>query len=527
MVRFGRAAAITVAGALLVAACGSGGGSADDDGSPTRREHPSASSSHSAEGPSDRARATVALPASLTGQQLHWGPCKASDGGAAPGGGWQCSTMKAPMDYAKPDGKTIGIALIRARSTGHGSRIGSLVFNFGGPGGSGVSLLPPFAGMYGALQERYDLVSFDPRGVGASEGLRCRSDRQIQAAESVDLSPDTSAEEKAFFHDAADFGAGCARAAGPLLSHLSTAETARDMDLLRHLLGDDKLHYFGISYGTELGGVYAHLFPQHVGRLLLDAVVDPTADSMTQEKNQTRGFQRALDNYLTSTGQNADKGTEKIADLLKRLDAKPLPTSGGRKLTQSLAVLGISGSLYSKQSWQQLTEALRLAEEGDGTTLLRLADAYNERTAAGHYSTQSHAQRAISCLDSKERDTPARAKQELSAFRAISPVFGDLMAWDSAGWCHDWPVPGLEDTPAVSAPGAPPVLVVGNTGDPATPYEGARKMADELGKGVGIELTWKGQGHGAYGSGSSCVDGTVNAYLIDGKVPEDGKVCAS
>lgn len=430
-----------------------------------------------------------------------------------------------PLDYAKPDGETIGLALIRAKATG-GDRIGSLLFNFGGPGQSGISVMPSYAGMVSALRERYDLVSWDPRGVGASEGVRCRSDKEIQVAESVDPSPDDAAEEKAYFRDAADFGKGCEKSAGKLLAHVSTTDSARDMDLMRQVLGDTKTHYFGISYGTELGGVYAHLFPKNVGRLILDAVVDPSADTVGHAKNQARGFQRALDDYLKSTGQDPDQGSRKISALLKRIDAAPLPTSSGRKLTQGLAVTGLVLPLYSKQSWPALTSALDAAEQGDGSDLLALSDGYNDRDASGHYGTTTHAQRVISCLDDKQRPTAAQTRNLLPEFRKISPVFGEFMGWDTAGWCHDWPVAGQYDTPEVGAPGAAPVLVVGNTGDPATPYEGTRKMADELGKGVGVVLTWKGEGHGAYGSGSDCVDSTVNAYLLDGTVPRDGKVCS-
>ncbi|MGW1023084.1 alpha/beta hydrolase [Streptomyces sp. NPDC002577] len=516
MPRFVRSAALAAA-TLLVAGCS--GGAAD--GGATDDSKPSAAASSPTAGSTG-----TDLPASLTSQKLDWGRCKATADAAAPGGDWQCATLRVPLDYAKPDGETIGIALIRARSTDEGKRIGSLLFNFGGPGGSGVSMLPSFADEYDTLRKRYDLVSFDPRGVAASEGVRCRSDKDLQTAESVDLTPDTAAEEQRYFKDAADFGAGCERDAGKLLAHVSTDEAARDMDLMRQVLGDDKLHYFGISYGTELGGVYAHLFPKNTGRLVLDAVVDPTVGAVGHSENQTRGFQRALDNYLKSTGQDPKQGTEKIAALLKGIDAKPLPTSSDRELNQSLAIIGITVTLYSQASWPALTSALQAAEAGDGSQLLALADLYDERDSSGHYGTQSHSQRAISCLDDKERPTPEEAEQRLAQFRKISPVFGPFLGWDTAGWCHDWPVQGLHDTTEVSAPGAAPILVVGNTGDPATPYEGARKMADELGKGVGVELTWKGQGHGAYGSGSDCVDGTVNDYLLDGTVPKDGKVCS-
>ena len=517
MARFVRCAALGAATALLVAGCSSGSSS---DGKSDDETSAAASPSSGSSG------TTAALPSSLTGQKLDWGGCKATSDSPAPGSDWQCATLKVPLDWSKPEGETIGLALIREKARG-GKRIGSLVFNFGGPGGSGVSMMPTYASTVSTLREHYDLVSWDPRGVGGSEGVRCRSDRAIQAAEDVDATPDTPAEEKAYFQDAATFGQGCEKAAGKLLAHVSTTDTARDMDLMRQVLGDTKMHYFGISYGTELGGVYAHLFPRNVGRLILDAVVDPSADTVGQAENQTRGFQRALDDYLKSTGQDPKQGTQKIADLVKGLDAKPLPTSSGRKLTQSLALTGIVLPLYSKEGWPTLTSALNAAEQGDGSELLALADGYNERDASGHYATTTHSQRVISCLDDKQRPTAEETKKRLPAFEKISPVFGDFLGWDTAGWCHNWPVAGQFDTPEVSASGAAPILVVGNTGDPATPYEGARKMADELGKGVGVELTWKGEGHGAYGSGSDCVDATVDAYLLKGSVPKDGKVCAS
>jgi pimeloyl-ACP methyl ester carboxylesterase len=515
MSRFVRWTAATAA-VLLVAGCSNGTSKSGDDKGSGAVTPPSATSS---------SRASPTLPASLTSQKLDWSRCEGTSDSPTPGSDWQCATLKVPLDYAKPGGETIGLALIRAKATG-GNRIGSLLFNFGGPGQSGISVMPSYAGTVSALRERYDLVSWDPRGVGASEGVRCRGDKEIQAAESVDPSPDDAAEEAAFFQDAAAFGKGCEKSAGKLLAHVSTTDSARDMDLMRQVLGDTKTHYFGISYGTELGGVYAHLFPRNVGRLILDAVVDPSADMVGHAENQARGFQRALDDYLRSTGQDPEGGSRKISTLLKRIDAEPLPTSSGRKLTQGLAVTGLVLPLYSKQSWPALTSALDAAEQGDGSDLLALSDGYNDRDASGHYGTTTHAQRVISCLDDKQRPTAAQTRKLLPEFRKISPVFGEFMGWDTAGWCHDWPVAGQYDTPEVGAPGAAPVLVVGNTGDPATPYEGTRKMADELGKGVGVVLTWKGEGHGAYGSGSDCVDSTVNAYLLDGTVPRDGKVCA-
>lgn len=513
MARLVRWTALTAAAALLTAGCS--GGSSDEG-----REEGGRSSA----GPS--AAAPSGVPEALASQSLDWGRCEGTADSPAPGGDWRCATLKAPLDWSEPDGETIDLALIRAEAKGE-KRVGSLLFNFGGPGGSGVSMMPSYGESVSSLHERYDLVSWDPRGVAASEGVRCRSDEAIDAAETVDSTPDTATEEQAYLKDAADFGKGCQKAAGKLMAHVSTTDTARDMDLMRHVLGDERMHYFGISYGTELGGVYAHLFPKRVGRMILDAVVDPGADTMGHAENQARGFQRALDDYLKSTGQEPGEGSRKIAALLERLDAEPLSTSSpGRKLTQTLALTGIVLPLYSKASWPALTSALAAAEEGDGSELLALADGYNERDDSGRYGTTTHSQRVISCLDDKQRPTAEETKALLPRFEKVSPVFGAFLGWDTAGWCHDWPVPGQHRTPEVSAAGAAPILVVGNTGDPATPYEGARRMADELGKDIGVMLTWKGEGHGAYGSGSDCVDSAVDAYLLKGTVPEDGKVCS-
>ncbi|MEU1470679.1 alpha/beta hydrolase [Streptomyces sp. NPDC005761] len=524
MVAYGRAGALAAAALLLTGVLAGCEDAADDKpGRPGDRTTASAASPSAA--PSADASGKP-LPAALTSQRLAWKRCKAPEGGTAPGSAWRCTTVRVPLDYAKPDGDTIGIALIRKEARDKGRRLGSMLFNFGGPGGSGVSTLPRAAGSYGALNTRYDLVSFDPRGVAGSAGVRCRTDREQESSyRKIDMTPDTAAEEAAFMKDGAGFGAGCEKRSGKVLPFVGTTSAARDMDLIREVLGDRKLTYFGMSYGTELGGTYAHLFPKHVGRTVFDAVVDPTADTTGHARNQTTGFQRALENYLKDRGQDPRAGTRRIAALLKRIDAKPLPTGTGRELNESLAITGIVLPLYSKDSWPVLTQALDEAEGGKGSLLLQLADSYNGRDENGHYDTQNHSQRAISCADTKARPTAAEARALLPEFRKLSPVFGPFLAWDTAGWCADWPVAGEHDTPEASAPGAGPILVVGTTGDPATPYEGARRMADELGKGVGVLLTNKGEGHGAYG-GNSCVTSTVDAYFLDGKVPADGKTCS-
>ncbi|MFI6641416.1 alpha/beta hydrolase [Streptomyces sp. NPDC050504] len=518
------AAALLVVG--FVAGCSTDG---DDKGDKNDKAGATAASksarpSAQAPAPSPAAPGAAALPAALTGQKPDWRRCEAPEGGEAPGSEWRCATVEVPLDYAKPSGETIRIALIRKEATDKGARIGSMLFNFGGPGGSGVGALPRI-NRYGKLGTRYDLVSFDPRGVAASAGVRCRDDaEQEKSFAGVDFTPDDPAEEAAFMKDGADFGKGCARRSGKVLPHVGTSNAARDMDLIRTVLGDEKLNYFGISYGTQLGGTYAHLFPRNVGRTVLDAVVDPTADAIGHARNQATGFQRALDNYLKDKGEDPEAGTARIERLLKRIDAKPLPTDSGRELSESLAVTGIVLPLYSKDNWPYLTSALRAAENGRGDGLLRLADSYNGRGDDGTYDTQNHSQRSISCADSKLRPTVAEARALLPEFRGISPVFGPFLAWDTAGWCADWPVAGERATPEASTKGAGPVLVIGTTGDPATPYEGARRMAEELGAGVGVLISNKGEGHGSYGV-SDCVTGTVDAYFLEGKVPASGKTC--
>ncbi|MEU6281212.1 alpha/beta hydrolase [Streptomyces sp. NPDC047028] len=480
----------------------------------------------------------------LTEQKLDWKDCpapsEAEGGGDSPsplpgGGQWQCATMKAPLDWSRPKGDTIDLALIRARSDGGADRrIGSLVFNFGGPGGSGVSTLPAFGEDYAALRTRYDLVSFDPRGVGRSAPVKCESDSQLDAYFQQDATPDDSAERAQLLKRTKDFNTACEKHSKEILPHVRTTDAARDMDLMRQVLGDDKLHYFGISYGTELGGVYAHLFPQHVGRLVLDAVVDPTQDPEQSALGQAKGFQLALDNFAedcTSKATDCPLGAtpedvkNRIAKLLKDLEKKPIPGIFPRELTQTAATNGIAQSLYSKDFWEYLTEGLQQAYDGDGKILMLLSDSMNGRDQNGEYSNITAANIAINCSDEKQRYTTDDVQRKLPDFRAASPLFGDYLAWGMVS-CTDWAVPGAADHPDVSAPGAAPILVVGNTGDPATPYEGAKKMVDALGKGVAVELTYKGQGHGAYDSKNKCVQGAVNGYLLDGKVPKAGTVCS-
>ncbi|MET9961236.1 alpha/beta hydrolase [Streptomyces sp. NPDC006326] len=469
---------------------------------------------------------------------LKWGECGAptvaQGGGQAPPKDWQCATLYVPLDYAKPEGETIPIALIRAPARDKGKRIGSLVFNFGGPGGSGISTLPGAAKEYEALRARYDLVSFDPRGVGRSAPVECEDDKQLDAYYAQDSTPDTPEEEADFVDNIKKYQQACKTKSGKVLPYVGTENAARDLDRIRQALGDEKLYYFGISYGTELGGVYAHLFPKNIGRAVFDAVVDPTKTAEEGSLGQAKGFQLALGNFAQDCvdrgeacriqGSTAEEIEANILKLQKDLAAKPIPGLGGRMLTDSAATNGIAQALYSQELWPLLEQGVDEAEGGQGQLLMALSDALNGRDQQGHYSNIGAANAAINCADSKDRFTLEQTRSKLPDFRAASPVFGDFLGWALMS-CTGWPVPGAWETPDVSAPGAAPILVIGNTGDPATPYEGARKMVERLGSGVGVELTYKGEGHGAYNSGDKCVQQAVNSYLLDGKVPGANTVC--
>ncbi|GGX06047.1 proteinase [Streptomyces malachitofuscus] len=492
---------------------------------------PSASSEGGDAPGRDGGRATnppPGLPAAFTtGQRLDWSACPAPSGaqgdGDAPGDGWQCATMKAPLDYERPGRDTIDVAMIRKRATGpERRRIGSLLLNFGGPGQSGVVGLPGFASDYAALGESYDLVSFDPRGVGGTAPVIC-GERQYEGA------------------------AACEKHSGELLPHVGTSHTARDMDLMRYLLGDEQLHYLGVSYGTRLGGVYAHLFPRNVGRLVLEAPVDPTLDRQQEELSQVKAVQGAFDRFAAHcarayddcpTGSGREEARQRVAELLDGLEEKPAPTDGGEELDDSLAAHAIANTLDSgKEGWKPLAKALReVMERGDGTALMETAydhgpdtQARGTRAGAGARAGASggngtSAFVAITCADSDLRPDSGEAEAMAQRMEAASPVFGRrLLTGDYL--CYEWPYDGESATPDVGADGAAPILVVANTGDPTTPYEGARRMAAELGKGVGVLLTVREEGHGSYPF-NRCATHTVDTYLLHGTTPPAGTTCS-
>lgn len=489
--------------------------------------------------PSGAAGAGAASPAQ---ERPTWTTCpapsQAQGGGKAPGTGWTCATLNVPLDYAKPGGKTIPLALIRHRATGPGKRIGSLIYNFGGPGGSGVDTLPGFMPTFAKLNTRYDLVSFDPRGVGNSAPVHCLTGPETDAFNAVDSTPDTPAEVRRWMDATRNFAAHCAKKSGPLLPYLTTTNVARDLDRIRAAVGDRKLNYYGFSYGTELGATYAHLFPRMVGRAVLDGVMHPDKDFTQGALYQLKGFQLALDHfarscvaatYLCPLHRSTPEGVEKVlTGLVAGLEKHPAAAAGGRTLNDSLALTAIEGALYSPASgWPRMAIAVAgYLRTHNPAALLMMADSMTGRDAKGHYSNSNNVFSATSCADSGVPVQTAGIERRLPAYRKASPLFGAQFAW-ALNQCTYWPVKGAMKHMEVSAKGAPPILVIGNTGDPATPYGGAKAMARRLGKGVGVLVAWKGgEGHCSYGNGSACIDGTANAYLLDGKVPAYGTSCS-
>src|SRR5215207_3810898 len=445
-------------------------------------------------------------------QPLDWKEC---------GHGFLCSTMLAPLNYADPDGAAITLALAKRPAAG-GRKLGSLIINPGGPGGSGVG----YVGYFNAAGlERYDIVGWDPRGVGRSTPVTCFGRADLERYLSMDSSPDDAGEWQARIDEQTKFGQSCLRRSGALLEHISTMETVRDLDLLRGLIGDSKINYFGSSYGTKIGALYAELFPQRVGRMVLDGAVNINSKSRV---SQVQGFERALDHFaLWCANADCRLGSQRadvlstIKGFLDGLDQQPLALSGGRSLSQQQGVEAIFYSMYGgMSSWPTLRDALIAAIfDKDGSGLLQLADASARRNRDGSYGQLNYAFPAIRCLDSQD-DSIQAAQHRLAEDSRNAPVLGQLHGPDLA--CPLWPVKPAPKQPVIDAVGAPPIVVIGTTGDPATPYEYVKSMARELRSAVLV--TFNGEGHLAYGQ-SGCVRQLVVAYLVRNEVPRDGTRC--
>ncbi|WP_407550966.1 alpha/beta hydrolase [Streptomyces sp. Pv4-95] len=521
-------AAVLAATALLISGCSSGSSTPESEASPGRGSEAGAGRTDPGGASATLAPLPTATPAGLRpyyDQKLSWHGCGVS--------GFECATMKVPLDYGDPGaGTDLKIAVARKKATGPGKRIGSLMVNPGGPGGSAIDYLQQYAPQPAAVRARYDMVAMDPRGVARSEPVECLSDKQMDSYTQTDQTPDSQAEVGKLTHAYRDFADGCRSRSGKVLGHVSTVEAARDTDVLRAIVGDEKLNYVGASYGTFLGATYAGLFPSRSGRLVLDGAMNPALDSRTINNDQTAGFNTAFTAFAADCVKRSDcpLGTKSVQDagkqlsaLFKKLDAHPVATGEARPLTESLATTGVIAAMYDEGAWSVLREYLAQAKGGDGRGLLMLSDSYYERDPDGTYANQMYANAAVNCLDLPPAFTTTRqARAAIPTFRKTSPVFGDNFAWAALN-CAYWPVKATGKPHRIEAKGADPIVVVGTTRDPATPYAWAEGLADQLSSAT--LLTYDGDGHTAYGRGSDCIDTAINTYLLEGTPPPKNKRC--
>jgi pimeloyl-ACP methyl ester carboxylesterase len=492
--------------------------------------------------------ARPAEPSTLAGyyaQRLDWQPCD---------NGFECARLLVPFDYARPAGQRFSLPVIKLPAAEAAQRIGALVVNPGGPGGSGVEYaLGARSAFPAAVLARFDIVGFDPRGVGGSEpALACMTGPQLDQYLAIDDMPANAAQLAYIVTQAKLYAARCERNSAALLPYVGTQNAARDMDVLRAALGESRLTYLGKSYGTYLGAWYAQLFPHRVRALVLDGAVDPDEPSLHEDITQAEGFQVALRSFTAwclaaagcplrtspgraragqaSPGQAGASATStqaavgKLQALIVRAYSVPLANGlgDGQVADGAMLLSGVAAALYSKSTWPDLKAGLAAAFAGDGTVLVQLANYLYERNPDGTYANLADADTSISCVDRPYPRSLASWQAAAAAATRAAPLFGAPNVWGSLP-CAYWPVPS-SPLPRIRAAGASPILVVGTLRDPATPYRWAQALAGDLSSGV--LLGWNGDGHTAYGEGSACVDATVNAYLISLSVPRGGMVCA-
>jgi pimeloyl-ACP methyl ester carboxylesterase len=521
--RTARALLLTIAVVLVLAGCTSvnGNGRYAGTATPTGPGAPAATSGAPAVEP------TISPVSFLDCTSVIRPQLRESPGGDRPLS-FGCGRLRVPLDYRDPSRKAIDLLLIRVRLAGQQKRIGSLVVNPGGPGASGADAAIGLAlTLPTDVLARFDVVGFDPRGVGLSSPIECISDRLKD--ESLQLDPDAPDALAAQAKLSGQISSGCVAKYGGDLQHYNTEETARDLDLVRQAVGDSRLTYLGYSYGTRLGSVYAQLFPKRVRALVLDGAVDPKAGEVAAAQTQAAGFERAFDQFAADckarraacrVGPDARATVKRILAEARR---SPIPGgSGGRKATAGPVLLAIVSALYDRGEWRTLESALAAAGKGNSAGLFALADRYNERDSKGHYTNLIDANTAINCADTAEQVPEATVQRTLTSWRRRYPLFGTSLALGLLT-CQQWRVP-REPPPAVRAAGAPPVLVIGTVNDPATPYASAKVLAGTLASGR--LLTWQGEGHTAYPK-TRCVTSAVDAYLVNLTLPAVNATCAA
>jgi len=458
-------------------------------------------------------------------QVLTWSACE---------GGFQCTTVTAPMDWNDPSRTSIDLALIRATATGTG--MGSLLVNPGGPGGSGYDFIRDSLSyaVDTKLNEHYDIVGFDPRGVNKSSAVKCYSDPTEMDDFLYEIPSEPVGSDAwidAIEESSAVFGAACLEHTGELLGFVDTVSAARDLDLMRAVLGDTKLNYLGYSYGTFLGATYADLYPEKTGRLVLDGAVDPATSDFEVTETQAVGFENAARAYLSHclagsdcpfTG-TVDSAMDRIRAILDRLDASPLRAEDGRMLGSSAMFTAIILPLYSESNWPYLSDLFTDVLTGSADYAFQLADAYYGRDIDGTYLDNStEAFIAINCLDYMSESTRDSLRSEAAELAASAPTFGPQMSYGGTS-CDAWPFQSTRVRAPIAAVGSAPILVLGTTNDPATPYQWAVNMADQLENGHLV--TFDGEGHTAYNKSNQCVNNVVDDFFITGTVPDADPKC--
>ena len=455
------------------------------------------------------------------------------------GGGIDSTKVTVPLDWSKPTGATIRIAIARHRATGQ--RLGSLLVNPGGPGGSGYDFVAQSVDYIVTpdVLAHYDVIGFDPRGVGRSTPVVCYTEPKQQDQllygtydqpyGSAGWASELNTREK-------DWVAACRKNTGALLGHLDAASVARDMDVIRAVLGDKQMHYLGYSYGTYLGTMYAQLFPKKVGRMVLDGAVDPTVGQLDALATQMAGFDSALKAYLTSClagsrcpfSGTVDQALQQVRQVLETVDAQHLVASDGRKLDSATLGTAISETLYSQQSWTDLTSMFVQLRTGDADAVFEQADAYNSRSANGTYDNNGNEiYTAVTCDETTLGTDGVDVMGDLAKLDAAAPILGKYFAYDDTAVleaaCDNWPYKPAKLPTSFPAKGAKPIVVIGTTNDPATPYQQSVSLSKQLSSG--FLFTHHGEGHTVYAQGDTCINSNVDAYLLRGTLPASDPNC--
>ena len=458
-------------------------------------------------------------------QKLAWAPCKDKPQ-------MQCADVKVPLDYKKPGGKTITIAMAKVPAA-NGKPIGSLFVNPGGPGESGIDLVSGADKIFSkALRDQYDIVGFDPRGVGSSTAVDCVSDAELGKYLDSEFDLSTPEGKKAEKAQAEKFAKGCKDKSGDLLAHVGTESAARDLDVLRGLVGDKKLNYFGFSYGTSLGGMYANLFPKKAGRLVLDGALDPQFGGARMGYEQTIGFEKALERYAEycvkggncPLGSSVDAAKKKMRALFDQAFKKPFPTADPKRpLNRNMLKYGVMLAMYSTAYRPYLDTGLsQLIKNNDGSFLLGWYDLASGRQGGKFKNNSNEARTAINCAD-YPASSPSVTKRYQEKLKKEAPLFGAGSGGEETDLCSLLPYHPKSNPGPYTAKGSAPIVVIGTRHDPATPYHWAQALHKSLSNSV--LLTWEGDGHLAYSRAGSCIQSPVDKYLLTGEVPKDGLVC--